>query len=296
MNNTIGIIGGMGPEATAYFYQLLIQNTLADKDQEHVPVIIYANPRVPPRTDAIHKKALSPVPFLVQGIKTLIRSGADFGVMPCITAHYFLPEALNEIDFPFVNLLDETLHFIRESYPSKRTVGLIASSGTVDSGLFHHLFERAGITLITPDSKGQADVHEAIFSNDGIKAGFIKGKPRDMIIAAAGQLIQQGAEAVIAGCSEVPLVLKPVDLPVPLIEPMLIGARICIKKAGFHVRPVEEHKKKIAEYDEDGQRSLFYRKKSPGGKTESQPCSRLTRLTRLARLATLDEKSGKEPS
>lgn len=286
----------MGPEATSYFYGLLIQNTLADKDQEHIPVIIYANPRVPPRTDAIHKKAPSPVPFLVQGIKTLIRSGADFGVMPCITAHYFLPDALNETDFPFVNLLEETLHFVRDSYPTRRTVGLIASSGTVDSGLFHHLFENAGIKLITPDSKGQTAVHEAIFCEEGIKAGFTKGRPRELIIETAGRLIQLGAEAVIAGCTEIPLVLKSVDLPVPLIEPMLIGARVCIKKAGFHLRPMNDHKKKRMEYEENGQRSLFYREKTEEKDKESQPCSRLTRLTRLARLATLDEKSEKESS
>jgi aspartate racemase len=236
MKKTIGILGGMGPEATSYIFELIIKNTRASKDQEHIQVIIYSNPKVPPRTDAILKRGPSPLPFLLEGAKILRQAGADFIIMPCITAHYYHPEIIKKEKVSFLNLLDETLSYTRQNLPHLKKIGLISSTGTIKSRLFHDAFSKQGIEIIDPNDEEQKDVMEAIFGKEGIKAGFTSGRPKKIIQEVAAKLIQRGAEAVIAGCTEVPLVIGDEDLPVPLIEPLRIVALTSIIKAGYEIK------------------------------------------------------------
>lgn len=236
MKSTIGILGGMGPEATAYFFQLIIKNTKAGKDQEHIPVVIYSNPEVPPRTDAVLEKGPSPLPYLLEGVRKLRQAGADFIVMPCVTAHYFYNEIVAQEKVSFLNLLDETLLYTRKKMPDLKKAGLIASTGTLKSRLFHDAFAREGVEIVEPEEEEQEQVMEAIFGNQGIKAGFTSGRNEEIIHGTARALIQRGVEAVIAGCTEVPLVLKEEDIPVPLIEPLRILAEVSIVKAGYETK------------------------------------------------------------
>jgi len=226
----------MGPEATTYIFELIIKNTRASKDQEHIQFIIYSNPKVPPRTDAILKRGPSPLPFLLEGVKILRQAGADFIIMPCVTAHYYYPEIMKKEKIPFLNLLDVTLSYTRKNLPDLKKIGLISSTGTLKSRLFHDAFSKEGIEITDPNDKEQKDVMEAIFGKEGIKAGFTSGRPKKIIQGVAAKLIQQGAKAVIAGCTEVPLVLKEEDLPVPLIEPLKIIALASIIEAGYEIK------------------------------------------------------------
>ncbi|UCC40684.1 MAG: amino acid racemase [Candidatus Aminicenantes bacterium] len=239
MRKTIGILGGMGPEATAYFYGLIIKNTKAVNDQEHIKVIIYANPEVPPRTDAILEGGESPLPYLVEGVRILKGNGADFIVMPCVTAHFWLPEILAQERVSFLSLLDEAVLYAQRKIPGLNKAGLISSTGTLKSRLFHEAFEKEGIEVIGPEDEQQELVTEAIFGENGIKAGFTSGRPKGIIHDTARKLMEKGAEAVIAGCTEVPLVLKDKDTPVPLIEPLQILAEVSIKMAGYELRDRE---------------------------------------------------------
>jgi aspartate racemase len=236
MKKTIGILGGMGPEATAYFFGLIIKNTKAEKDQEHIPVIIYSNPEVPARTDAILEKGQSPLPHLLQGARVLRQAGADFIAMPCVTAHYFLDDVLAKEKVSFLSLVDETVLYVQRKMPELKKVGLISSTGTLKSRLFHDAFAREEIEVFGPEDEEQEQVVEAIFGKQGIKAGFTSGRPQDIIQSVAQALIKRGAEAVIAGCTEVPLVLKEEDIEVPLIEPLQILAEACILKAGYELK------------------------------------------------------------
>lgn len=236
MKKTIGILGGMGPEATAYFFNLIIKDTKAVKDQEHIPILIWNNPKIPPRTEAILCGGPSPLPLLVEGMKILEEGGAGLIVMPCITAHYYARQISRRAKVPFVNLLDESLDHALKQIPGLKKAGLVASSGTVKSKLFHKTFGKKGIEIITPEKNEQQKIMAAIFGRGGIKAGFTTGRPRTAIVRIARRLIERGAEAVIAGCTEVPLVLKEGDISVPLIEPLTIGARTCIKRAGYKLK------------------------------------------------------------
>jgi len=236
MKKTIGILGGMGPEATAYMYELIIENTKAEKDQDHIRVIVYSNPQIPPRTEALLNKGASPVPLLAEGVKILKKAGADLIIMPCMTAHCFYPEISSQIKFHFLSLVDESLKWTKKNIPGLKKAGLISSSGTLKSRIFHDEFSEAGIEIIGPSKEEQEEVMEAISGKHGIKAGFTSGLPKDIIVHTAMSLIQRGAGAVIAGCTEVPLVLKPEDIPRPLIEPMKITALAGIKESGYEIK------------------------------------------------------------
>lgn len=236
MKKTIGILGGMGPEATEYMFGLIIRNTRVEIDQNHITVVIYNNPKVPPRTDAILGTGPSPTPYLVEGLKVLKQAGANFVVMPCVTAHFFMHEALAEVPMPFISLLDESLKWAQEHIPALKKVGLVSSTGTLISGLFHDTYKKAEIEVIGPTGEEQEKVMDAIFGERGIKAGHTSGSPKETIVNIARILAGKGAEAIIAGCTEVPLVLKEEDIPVPLIEPMKIAALASIVEAGYEIK------------------------------------------------------------
>lgn len=232
----IGILGGMGPEATAHFFRLIVENTAAGRDQDHATVLVWNDPKVPARTEAILHKGPSPLPRLLRGVRVLQAAGAGLIVMPCVTAHHWASRIAAESRVPFVNLLDEAAKFALSELPSLRRAGLVASSGTVVSGLWSRVFGERGVEILTPESREQEEVMEAIFGRGGVKAGFTSGPPRTKLIRIARRLVRRGAEAVIAGCTEVPLVLRPGDLSVPLIEPMTIAARVCIRRAGHPLK------------------------------------------------------------
>jgi aspartate racemase len=120
--------------------------------------------------------------------------------------------------------------------PELRKAGLVASSGTLESRLFHDVFGKAGIEVIQPEEYEQSGVMEAVFGPKGIKAGFTSGFPKETLVNIAKVLVARGADAIIAGCTEVPLVLKDLDIPVPLIEPLRIAAQACIIKAGYELK------------------------------------------------------------
>ena len=236
MKKIIGILGGMGPEATAYFYGLLIKHTRAAKDQDHIPVLIWSDPRVPDRTAALLRGGPSPLPRLAAGARGLRRAGANFLVIPCLTAHYYLDELRKVCPIPVVSLLEETERFLKRSRPRLRCVGLLASSGTIRSGLFQKAMAKAGVQVLAPSESGQKKVMEAIYGRQGIKAGFTSGKSKTLLRRAAAHLIRRGGQAILAGCTEVPLALKPEELPAPILDPMDITARSCVLRAGFQLR------------------------------------------------------------
>jgi aspartate racemase len=237
---TIGVLGGLGPEAGAYFFERIIRETAAGRDEDHPPVIVCSLPQVPDRTEAILHGGPSPVPALRQGLLALSRAGADFAVVSCISAHYFYPQLAARSPLPLLNLIDETLAAVRKMRPVPKAIGLIATTGTVKSGIVGKVFSAPGIKVLAPSARDQKRVMTAIYGKRGIKAGSTDGPPRQILLEIAADLVRRGAEAILAGCTEVPLVLRASDLPVPLIEPMNIGARAAIRRSGAPLRPTRE--------------------------------------------------------
>ena len=235
MSKTIGILGGMGPEATLHFFQLIIRLTKAETDQEHVPVLIWNNPQIKDRTGAILRNGPSPLPQLIEGARLLERGGADMIAIPCVTAHFFHEEVQKQVSIPVFHLVEEAGRYVDTYLPSVRNVGVIATRGTLGSGLFQNVFSRAGRTVLVPDDRHMEYFREAVYTDEGIKAGF-KKKPKEKMLRIVRYLEEQGAEAIIAGCSEIPLVLDDNDLDLPFINPLKILAIESIKSAGYETK------------------------------------------------------------
>jgi len=228
---TIGILGGMGPEATNKLCEQILSLTPAEKDQDHIPVIVHNNPRIPDRTGAILYGGENPVPEMVRTAQQLEAIGADFLIMPCNTAHYFIEDIQKEINIPLLNMIDETVTFVQEHYPDTKKIGLLATTGTVKAGVYKQPFKKWEIDVIVPsDGIQNSLVMEAIYGEQGIKAKH-KTKPRNLLEKAALQLIKKGADVIIAGCTEIPLVLKQQQLNFVILDPSRILAEAAVRVA-----------------------------------------------------------------
>jgi aspartate racemase len=231
----IGVLGGMGPEATNQLCALITANTAVNRDQDHIPVITYNNPRIPERVAAVRRSdgARSPVPEMSRTAQVLERAGADLLLLPCNLAHYFIADVQAAIRIPILNMIEETVNFTVENYAQCRSVGLLASTPTIECGVYERAFRRHGWQLLAPDAAQQEDkVMKAIYGSEGIKCGH-KTKPRNLLKDAAERLTERGAEIIIAGCTEVSLVLSPENSPFVVIDPLEIIARVAIR----HARP-----------------------------------------------------------
>jgi len=224
----IGILGGMGPEATIDLFYKIIKFTPAEKDQDHLKIIIDNNPKIPDRTAAILGKGEDPLPALQETAKNLEKAGADFIIIPCNTAHYFLPLIQESVKIPILNMIEETAKETQKKIPSIKKVGLLASIGTYKTEIYHQHFRKYNIEVISPEEKDKEKVMKVIYA---VKAGNLSEEVKKNIISIAQKLIDKGAEAIIAGCTEIPLILKEGDVPVPIIDPTQALAEAAIQKA-----------------------------------------------------------------
>ncbi|WP_048148292.1 cysteate racemase [Palaeococcus ferrophilus] len=225
MERTIGILGGMGPLATAELFRRIVLKTPARRDQEHPRVIIYNNPKIPDRTAFIIDEGEDPRPALVESARKLEEWGADFIVMPCNTAHFFEETIRRAVRIPLVSMVEETAEHVKRLGIKK--VGLLATDGTIKGMVYHRALLRRGVRIALPDRKGQKDVMRGIY--EGVKTGNLE-LGRGLLLREARKL-QRRSEGVIAGCTEVSVVLKPEDLKVPLIDPLDVVAERAVRLA-----------------------------------------------------------------
>ncbi len=224
----IGILGGMGPEATIDLFYKIIKSTPAEKDQDHLRIIIDNNPKIPDRTTAILGKGEDPLPALQETARNLEKAGADLIIIPCNTAHYFLPSIQESVKIPILNMIEETAKETQRKTPQIKKVGLLASIGIYKTEIYHQHFKKFNIEVISPEEKDKEEVMKVIYA---VKAGDLSEEVKRNILKIAQKLIDKGAEAIIAGCTEIPLILKEGDVPVPLIDPTKVLAEIAIQEA-----------------------------------------------------------------
>jgi len=224
----VGVLGGMGPEATVDFFAKVITLTAAKRDQNHLRIIIDNNPKIPDRTEAILTKDETLVPILVETGKNLEKAGAEFIAIPCNTVHYFYDDLIKEVAVPVLHMIREVTNTIKTSLPNCKRVGLLATTGTVTSRLYQKECQKVGVEVLVPDSQGQAKVMEAILR---IKSGSSKASAREAILKEANQLLERKAEALILGCTDIPLVIKVNDFPVPVFDSNQVLAEATVKFA-----------------------------------------------------------------
>lgn len=224
MPKTLGVIGGLGPMATAYFLRLLTQMSDAKTDQEHMETIIYSMPSIPDRTGyIIGESKENPVPKMVLCGEKLKESGADLIAIPCITAHYFHKELEEKIGLPIINVIEETVLCLEEEKIGR--VGIMATDGTIRSGLFQDALKKHGIQLILPDSERQKKVMHIIYNE--VKAG----KNADMAYfnRISDELYGQGAEAVLLACTELSLIKRDGRLKGGYLDVLEVLARKAVR-------------------------------------------------------------------
>lgn len=222
----MGVIGGLGPIATAYFNELVIKMTEAKIDQEHIEMLIYSKPSIPDRTEYILGISKNnPVPSMIELGNTLVKMGAEHIAIPCITAHYFHDLLSEGIKAPIIHVIKETAQYLH--HQGVRAAGVMATEGTIFSGLFQRELEQIGMRTVLPTQEKQRDVSELIYKN--IKAN--QPINFDKFQSVSQQLRTDGAEVIILGCTELSLIKRDYVIGSGYIDAMEVLAMCSIMQS-----------------------------------------------------------------
>ena len=227
----LGVIGGMGPAATAYFYQLLTELAHADTDQDHLEAIIISKPSIPDRTAFITgKSANSPAADIIEAGRILASMGADYIAIPCVTSHYFYDELAAGISAPIIHMVRESALAVKKS--DIDCVGILATDGTLQSRALHSELEALGIKAVVPPPNMQEQVMDLIYNC--VKAG----KPADagVLMSIGGQLLAAGARRVLLACTELSLINRDSRLPREYVDILEILAARSLELCGKRVK------------------------------------------------------------
>jgi len=206
MTKRLGILGGMGPAASAEYVVRLIQQTPATCDQDHIPFVLWSDPTVPDRSTSLLNKDDKPLPYLLAGIKGLFSAGCNLIVIPCNTAHFWYSELVRQNPrVTIIHIVDSVADALRDVDVINSTVGLMGTQATIELGLYQYKLNKQGWDCIVP-TKEEMDtlVQPAI---DLVKAGDMI-KSHAMLMSVVDSLITRGATAVVLGCTEIPLAVR----------------------------------------------------------------------------------------
>ena len=233
----VGLIGGLGPAATVDLYDKIVKATPAANDQEHFKLVVEQNPQTPDRTKCLLEGGEDPTLALYNSARRLQADGCDALIVPCNTAHAFVPFLQRHLTVPFINMQQVTMDEIEAKYGKNAKVGLLATSGTVKTGIYSEKALAMGIAMVAPDQPNQELVMRAIYGPKGAKAGFTDGQCREDLLTAAEYLVQKhGCNVLILGCTELPLILDEGDMEIAgrtvfVIDPTSALARKVVKTA-----------------------------------------------------------------
>ena len=220
-----GIIGGMGPLATADLFTKIVNMTEAARDQEHIHLLIDNNIDIPDRTAAILVDGEDPLPYLTASGRRLQAQGADFLLMPCNTAHYFWDALSKTVDVPLLHMPRLTAQECQRR--GLKRVGLLATTGTIQSGVYAKAFEGSGVELLLPDGDGTKALMHIIY--DEVKAGKVPHP--EAVYPYLKAMQEQGAEAFLLACTELPIVFAN-DKAFSYIDPTVVLAVETIRQCG----------------------------------------------------------------
>lgn len=208
---SLGVLGGMGPAATADFLAKFAVATGVATDQEHFATLVYSDPTTPDRSDAMMGRGPSPLPAFLHGIEFLTTAGSDVLVIPCNSAHYWYEQIEEASSRPVIHIVDAVAQQVREHPHPVRTLGLMATDGTTESGVYSRLAAH-GYDLIDLRDLGE---HNPIMRGiREVKAGRLD-EARERLTEAAGLLKDRGADGVIYGCTDISAVMTTHTLSIP---------------------------------------------------------------------------------
>ena len=217
----VGVLGGMGPLATLDFLHKMLENTPAARDQDHVPVVVSSIPQIPDRTAAYRGEGKSPLDCMVASGQRLVAAGAGLIVIPCNTAHLWFDPVRTALGLPMLHLVDAALDEAHERIGPAARLGLLATDATLASNLYGGR-SHAGVQWVLPSA---AEIRECLTPGiAAVKAGEL-GRAAILLQELAQVLAQRGAQGIVLGCTEIPLVLKAQLARVPLIDATAALAR-----------------------------------------------------------------------
>ena len=226
----LGIIGGMGPEATNAFYARIIARTKASCDQEHLPAVIFNDCTLPDRSAALKSGNIGELLSRLQEDAVVLQSlGCTALAIPCNTSHALLPQIQAAVDIPIINMIDAAV----AALPAGSSYGLLATEGTVNAGLYHAAAEAKGLRLISPPAEVQAEVTRLIY--DIVKAGKSGNLATDYF-PIANAMRALGCAGVVLACTELSVFHLRHNLP-DCVDAMECLAEAAIRACGFEVRP-----------------------------------------------------------
>lgn len=232
MGKILGILGGMGPLATAHLFQKIISCTRADSDQEHIRIFIDNNTGVPDRTASLLDGGEDPRPYLIESARKLEAMGADFLIMPCNTAHAFYEDIVDAIHILFLNMIEETARFVRAEFPDTIRVGLLSTAGTCKTGVYDRVFKKYGLEVRKPSADDQKAVTALIY---GIKQGHLDRGLKEFY-GTVEHLRTDGLDVFVLGCTELSVAYDVKCFKGLFVDPVHVIATAAIRYAGKTVR------------------------------------------------------------
>ena len=220
----VGVLGGMGPLATVDFMHKVMVATNVTADQDHVPMVVSSIPQIPERTHAFRGTGPSPLPAMIASGRRLVAAGAGLIVMPCNTAHLWFEPLRDALATPMIHLVDAALDEVAAMAGTAGRIGLLATDATLESGLY---VERrpAGLPALDWVLPTAAEMRGHVLPGiRAVKSGDL-ARAAELLAGAAEALRRRGADAIVLGCTEIPLVLDTARAGLPVIDATAALAR-----------------------------------------------------------------------
>lgn len=218
----LGVIGGMGPEATSYYYENVIAHTRAEKDQDHINMVILSHASIPDRTESIISgDSAHLIRILTEDARTLEKLGAANIAIPCNTSHYYYEQIQKAVSVPVINMVRESVAYAVEKIADVKRIGIMATDGTINSRIYHKECRKLGITPVKPSPERQRDVMSLIY--DDIKSG--KKGDRAKFDRVLSEFMRKGCDAVILACTELSVFKGKHEIPTLCLDAMDVLVR-----------------------------------------------------------------------
>lgn len=225
----LGVIGGMGPEATSYYYENVIAHTKAACDQDHIDMVILSHAAMPDRTEAImsgdDRKLIN---MLCNDARTLETLGASNIAITCNTSHYFYDHIQKAVKIPVIHMVKESVAYAVRDFENVKRVGIMATDGTINSKIYHRACREAGVTPVKPSEERQKDVMSLIYED--IKAG--KPGDRKKFDRVFSEFMRKGCDVVILACTELSVFKGKHEVPSICLDAMDVLVKESILRSG----------------------------------------------------------------
>jgi len=236
----IGIVGGMGSRAGVFLLKRIIDHSPAETDQEFPEIIFHNNSMIPDRTRAIIYNERSPLSDILRSVDLFNRNNVELIGMGCITAHYYYEEIAAYTDAMVLNPLQTVSAHIQRTYPGAGRIGVLATTGTIRTGLFHKEMDKHDLKVVTLHSEQQENLFmKAVYMKSGFKSAVISEEARRLMKESVTRLMEQGVDVIVGGCTEVSVAMEFQHMEVPFIDALdLLAQRIvhcCYNPISIHI-------------------------------------------------------------